>query len=171
MIMTDWKEQYGNLPDSELDKIAVLRVMECTNGIIQYAFRDGLDHALPIEQTREVMKFSMSCIKNMAIPLKEETITFLPETEELMRQAREFYINGVKKGSDEDYAEFMKISEATAQVCGMDRIVTALKLLEKEVDVFPEGTLNWGVQYLMQFFSNEYLRDFFGSMAECQGSP
>jgi hypothetical protein len=42
--------------------------------------------------------------------------------------------------------------------------------LEREVDVFPEGTLNWGVQYLMQFFSNEYLRDFFESMAERQGS-
>ena len=36
--MTDWTEQYGNLPDSELDKIAVLRVMECTNGVIQYAW-------------------------------------------------------------------------------------------------------------------------------------
>jgi len=168
--MKDWKQLYSNLPSDELDKIAVLRVMECTNGIIQYAYRDGEDYALPIEQTREVMKFSMSCIKNMAIPLREETITFLPESEDLMRQAREFYINGVKKGSNEDYAEFMKISEATAQVCGMERIVMALKLLEKEVDIFPEGTLNWGVQYLMQFFSEEYLRDFFGSMAECQGS-
>lgn len=166
--MKDWKQLYSNLPSDELDKIAVLRVMECTNGVIQYAYRDGEDYALPIEQTREVMKFSMSCIKNMAIPLREETITFLPESEELMRQAREFYINGVKKGSNEDYAEFMKISEATAQVCGMERIVMALKLLEKEVDIFPEGTLNWGVQYLMQFFSDEYLRDFFGSMAECQ---
>jgi len=168
--MKDWKQLYSNLPSDELDKIAVLRVMECTNGVIQYAYRDGEDYALPIEQTREVMKFSMSCIKNMAIPLREETITFLPESEDLMRQAREFYINGVKKGSNEDYAEFMKISEATAQVCGMERIVMALKLLEKEVDIFPEGTLNWGVQYLMQFFSDEYLRDFFGSMAECQGS-
>ena len=161
--MTDWKELYGNLPDSELDKIAVLRVMECSNGVIQYAFRDGLEHALPIEQTREVMKFSMSCIKNMTIPLKEETITFLPETQELMRQAREFYINGVKKGSDKDYAEFMRISEATAQVCGMRRIIDAKKILEQNVDVFPPGTLDWGVSYLMQFFTDEYLRDFFQS--------
>ena len=39
--MKNWKEIYGNLPSDELDKIAILRVMECTNGVIQYAFRDN----------------------------------------------------------------------------------------------------------------------------------
>ena len=105
------------------------------------------------------MKFSMSCIKNMAIPLKEDTITFSSETEELMRQARELYISGVKQGNDDDFAEFMRISEATAQVCGLKRIVNAKLILEENVDVFPKGTLDWGVQYLMQFFSNEHLRN------------
>ena len=41
--MTDWFELYEALPSEELDKIAVLRVMECTNGIIQYAHRDDAD--------------------------------------------------------------------------------------------------------------------------------
>ncbi|MEK9699404.1 MAG: hypothetical protein VW270_26740 [Candidatus Poseidoniales archaeon] len=112
--MKDWKEIYGNLPDTEKDKIAVLRVMECTNGVIQHAFRDNEEWALPIEETRKAMKFSMSCMKNLAIPLKDETITFEPETQELLREARNYYISGVKNGSDEDFAEFMKISEATA---------------------------------------------------------
>ena len=119
--MTDWKEKYSSLPESELDKIAILRVMECTNGVIQHAYRGGQNYALSIEDTRKTMKFSMSCMKNMAIPLKEETITFSSETEELMRQARELYISGVKQGNDDDFAEFMRISEATAQVCGLKR--------------------------------------------------
>ena len=62
--MKNWKELYDSLPDTEKDKIAILRVMECTNGVIQHAFRDGEEYALPVEETRKAMKFSMSCIKN-----------------------------------------------------------------------------------------------------------
>jgi|TARA_Y100000004_G_scaffold26576_1_gene26949 hypothetical protein len=150
--MKNWKELYDALPDTEKDKIAILRVMECTNGVIQHAFRDGEEYALPVEETRKAMKFSMSCIKNMAIPLKEETITFEPETEELMRQARDLYVSGVKQGSDEDFAEFMRISEASAQACGLQRLIKARQVLEENVDDLPPNTLNWGLAYLMQFF-------------------
>ena len=153
--MKDWKELYSNLPEEELDKIAVLRVMECTNGIIQYAHRDNASYKLSIEDTRRAMKFSMGCIKRMEIPLKEETITFAPETEELMREARDYYVRGVKKGDDEAYAEFMKISKATAQVCGLPRIVKGMKTLQENIDDIPPDTLKWGVEYLMQFFDHE----------------
>ena len=150
--MKDWKEIYDNLPDTEKDKIAVLRVMECTNGVIQHSYRDNEPCALPIEETRKAMKFSMSCIKNLAIPLKDETITFEPETQELLREARNYYISGVKNGSDEDFAEFMKISEATAVAVGIDRIMNAAKILKENVDDIPADKLHWGVAYLMQFF-------------------
>ena len=150
--MTDWKKLYSDLPVEELDKIALLRVMECTNGIIQFAFRDGEDYALPLEETRRAMKFSMGCIKRMEIPLKEETIVFAPETQELMRQARDFYVRGMKQGDDEAYAEFMRISKESARACGMERIIKAQKLIEEQVDDIPTRTIVWGVEYLMQFF-------------------
>ena len=150
--MKDWKTLYNNLPSEELDKIAVLRVMECTNGIIQYAHRDNASYKLSIEETRRAMKFSMSSIKNLQIPLKEETITFAPETQELMRQARDFYVRGMKQGDDEAYAEFMRISKESARACGMERIIKAQKLIEEQVDDIPTRTIVWGVEYLMQFF-------------------
>ena len=150
--MKNWKELYENLPPEELDKIAILRVMECTNGVIQHSFRDNEEYALSVEETRKAMKFSMSCIKRMEIPLKEETITFAPETEELMRQARDLYVSGVKMGNDEDFEEFMKVSAATAQACGVERITAAARILKENVDAFPSETLSWGVRYLMQFF-------------------
>lgn len=150
--MKNWKEIYSSLPDEELDKIAILRVMECTNGIIQYAFRDGEDYALSIDDTRRAMKFSMSCMKRMQIPMKEETITFAPETEELMRQARDCYVRGYKKGDAEALGEFNEISKATAQACGVDRLIAAKKILEENVDDIPPNTLEWGLGYLMQFF-------------------
>jgi hypothetical protein len=150
--MKNWKQIYSSLPDEELDKIAILRVMECTNGIIQYAFRDGEDYALSIDDTRRAMKFSMSCMKRMQIPMKEETITFAPETEELMRQARDCYVKGYKQGDAEALREFNEISKATAQACGVDRLIAAKKILEENVDDIPPDTLQWGLGYLMQFF-------------------
>ena len=149
--MTDWKVSYGRLSGVELQKIAILRVMECTNGVIQHAFRDNAEYALPVEETRKAMKFSMGCMKRMEIPLKEKTITFAPETEQLMRQARDLYVSGVKMGSDEDFEEFMCISEATAQACGIDRLIAGAKILKENVDDIPPDTLNWGLSYLMQF--------------------
>ena len=97
------------------------------------------------------MKFSMGCIKRMEIPLKEETITFAPETEDLMRQARDLYVSGVKMGNDEDFAEFMQISIATAQACGKERILKAKEILSENVDAIPTQAYDWGVDYLMQF--------------------
>lgn len=161
--MTDWKEKFNELTDGELNKVAVLRVMECTNGIIQHSFRDKTEDAYPVEVTRATMKFSMSCMKKMQIPLKDETITFKPKTEELLRRARELYVSGVKNNNDEDFEEFMEISKATAQVCGMQRLLDGKKILEENVDVFPPGSLDFGVAYLMQFFTEDYLNDFFMS--------
>ena len=150
--MKDWKTLYSSLPSEELDKIAVLRVMECTNGIIQYAHRDNASYKLSIEETRRAMKFSMSSIKNLQIPLKEETLTFAPETQELLREARDYYTRGMKRNDDEAYAEFMRISKESARACGMERIIKAQKLIEEQVDDIPTQTIVWGVEYLMQFF-------------------
>ena len=77
--MIDWNTRFTALSDSEKDKIALLRVIECSNGIIQYKFRDEDEDALSVEETRDAMKFSMGCMKTMKIPLGEEVITFSPE--------------------------------------------------------------------------------------------
>ena len=35
--MRNWKKEFGELPDEELDKVGMFGLIECTNGIIQYA--------------------------------------------------------------------------------------------------------------------------------------
>jgi hypothetical protein len=147
--MKDWKTIFENLSDSEKDGIALLRVMECTNGVIQFAYRGNEPWALSIEKTREVMNFSMGCIKRWTIPLKEGDVTFSPETIEILKEVRDLYQKGKK--DDVAFAEFMKASSATAEVCGKERIIKASEILAENFDVFPDGTLNWGVNYLMQF--------------------
>ena len=51
----EWKEKFEALSEEELEKLAILRVMECTNGIIQYAHRDNASYKLSIEETRRAM--------------------------------------------------------------------------------------------------------------------
>ena len=147
--MKDWQSLFETLSEEEKDGIALLRVMECTNGVIQFAYRGNEPWALPIEKTREVMNFSMGCIKRWTIPLKEGDVTFSPETVEILKEVRELYQKGKK--DDAAFAEFMRASAATVKVCGKERIMKASKVLAENFDVFPDGTLNWGVNYLMQF--------------------
>jgi len=147
--MKDWQSLFETLSEEEKDGIALLRVMECTNGVIQFAYRGNEPWALPIEKTREVMNFSMGCIKRWTIPLKEGDVTFSPETVEILKEVRELYQKGKK--DDAAFAEFMRASAATAKVCGKKRIMKASEVLAENFDVFPDGTLNWGVNYLMQF--------------------
>jgi hypothetical protein len=56
----DWDFIFQALPDEEQDKLALLRLIECSNGCIQHSFRNGDVDALSPEETRIAMKFSMS---------------------------------------------------------------------------------------------------------------
>ena len=108
--MKNWDELFGNLSDEEKNKIALLRVIECSNGVVQHMFRANDEDALSIEETRDAMKFSMGCMKTMSIPLKSHTVTFAEETASVMHEVREIYISGFKNGNQEDL-ESAKLEE------------------------------------------------------------
>lgn len=149
--MTDWKTRIENLPEEEKHKLAVVRVMECTNGIIQYAHRDNAPYKLSIEDTRRAMKFSMGCIKRMEIPMGDKTITFASDTTELFNEVRALYMSGAKQGNDEDYAEFMRASGIMINVLGRERILKARDALAEHITEIAPEKLNWGVEYMFQF--------------------
>jgi hypothetical protein len=147
--MRNWKETFQSLTEEQKHKLAVLRVMECTNGVIQYAFRDGSDKALPIEETRRAMKFSMGCIKRMQIPLGKETIVFENDLKEMFGEIRELYLSG--KTNQKDFDEFMRISIIMYNVLGKERILNAQKVLSQHIVEIAPDKLNLGVDYIMQF--------------------
>ena len=64
-----WKDVWSSQSEEVLDATALIRVMECTNGCVQHAFRDGDERALSVEQSRECMKLSMGTIKSKVLPL------------------------------------------------------------------------------------------------------
>lgn len=143
----NWDETFTSLPSEELDALAVLRIVECTNGIIQFMYRDKDPDALSLEETRTAMGFSMSSIKRMQIVLENETINFAEPTKDIMAKVRELYISGMKRANDEDYAEFMKASVACMKACGHYRLKAAKDKLFANCYSFPAYTYDWGLSY------------------------
>jgi len=149
--MIDWTERFSSLPDVEQDKLALLRVIECTNGVIQHSYRNGDDDTLTVDEVREAMKFSMGCMKRMEIPVGDKIVTFAPETKELMTEMRRLYISGQKQNNPEDFNEFLKGSKANLLAIGKERILHARRLAFEHLDVLPPHTLDWGLSYIFSF--------------------
>ena len=146
--MKNWNKIFEALPDEEQDKLALLRLVECTNGVIQHMHRNGDPDALSLEETRAAMKFSMSAMKTQTIPLGDEVITFAPETARIMSEVRELYISGFKQQNQEDYEEFMVASVANLGAIGKERILKARKILFDNLYEVPVHCLDWGIQYI-----------------------
>lgn len=153
-MTTDWSDTFTSLSDEELDKLAVLRVIECTNGIIQFMYRDKDPDALSVEDTRKAMGFSMSAIKRMQIVLEDGTIDFADETKEIMGRVRELYLKGMKQGDDEAYEKFLDASHACLLACGLPRLFEAKSRLYNECYAMPPESWDWGLSYCLNFMSS-----------------
>ena len=150
-MTTDWTQVFDRCTNEELDKLALLRIIECSNGIIQYMYRDNSPDALTLEETREAMGFSMSSIKRMKIVLENEIIEFSDETKKIMADVRELYISGMKRNNDEDYAEFLVASLACLQACGIERLQAAKDKLFANCYAMPPYAWDYGLDYCRNF--------------------
>ena len=150
----DWFQVFDTCTAEELDKLAVLRIVECTNGIIQFMYRDKVPDALTIEETREAMGFSMSSIKRMRIVLENEIIEFSDDTKKIMAEVRDLYIKGMKQNDDEAYAEFLVASLACLKACGLDRLEAAKDKLFANCYAMPPYTWQYGMDYCRNFIVN-----------------
>jgi hypothetical protein len=149
--MTDWNTLFTSLPEDELDKLAVLRIIETSNGCIQNLFRNEDPEALSVEETREAMKFSMGSIKRMRIILDDETIEFAEPTKAIMADVRDYYIRGQKQGDDVAFAEFLRASHACLKACGVQRLIDAKSKLYDNCYALPAHTWDWGLDYCLSF--------------------
>ena len=146
--MKNWNKIFEALPDEEQDKLALLRLVECTNGVIQHMHRNGDPDALSPEETRISMKFSMGCMKTQEIPLGDEVIVFASETAKIMSEVRELYISGFKQQNQEDYEEFMVASVANLGAIGKERILLARTILFNDLYDIPVHCIDWGLSYI-----------------------
>lgn len=141
-----WDQKWASLSDEGLKAVALLRMVECANGTIQYAFRDKDFRALSLEKTREAMKLSMGIIQSKELP----DGTPLPEEiHEVMNEMRRLYISGFKNSDAEAYEEFMVASIANVQAIGKERLDGAQEFVSASYgDVLTEEYIRYGRYYL-----------------------
>jgi hypothetical protein len=148
----DWDKFFGSLTTNELEGVALLRVIECTNGCIQHASREKIPQALPIVETRQAMQFSMGLMKVAEFDVGQSHYSFSDEAVTGIREIRELYKKAFKTHDNETEAaleEFMNASVACVSALGLQRIETAANLVKEHLsDVFPNHTVDWGVRYL-----------------------
>jgi hypothetical protein len=156
-IMTqDWNQFFSSLSDHDKDGIALIRIIECSNGCIQHAFREEDPRALSIEQTRDAMKYSMSLMKTMDLNIGGVAYEFSESTKEKLKEIRELYIKGFKQNNSEAMNEFFKSSYACVKELGMERLNKAADIVKENLSqVFPSHTIDWGYNYLNNLRSYE----------------
>ena len=150
-MTTDWTQVFDTCTSEELNKLALLRIIECSNGIIQHMYRNGDPDALTLQETREAMGFSMSSIKRMRIVLENEIIEFSDYTKKIMSDVRDLYISGMKRNNDQDYAEFLVASLACLTACGITRLQAAKDKLFADCYSMPPYAWNYGLDYCKNF--------------------
>jgi hypothetical protein len=146
-----WKDIWCSQSQEVLDATALIRVVECTNGCVQHAFRDGDERALSVEQSRECMKLSMGTIKNKVLPLPDgRTKVILPEEcHEIMNTARDLYVRGFKQGDEEALDEFFALSKAHFQVLGRELIDEKFRFFAEHFeDLFTSYWIMMGRMYI-----------------------
>ena len=142
----EWDQRWNSLSDEGLLAVALIRMVECANGTVQYAFRDKDERALSTEQTREAMALSMGIIKSKTMP----DGTKLPdEIHEVMDDMRRLYIDGFKNQNKEAFDEFMVASVANVEAMGRARLdIAECYVRENFTDVFTESYITYGRYYL-----------------------
>lgn len=150
-----WEAIWRQQSDIGKDHSALIRAVECTNGCVQYAYRDHEAFSLPIEQTRLCMKTSMRIIKNKRIVLKNgEIIEFDPSIHDLIDKVRDIYIAGFKENDNEKLKEFYAQSVAQFFVLGKDRLDEALQfVVDNFVDVFTLPFIDRGRSYIYKYLN------------------
>lgn len=145
-----WKNIWESQTEEVLDATALIRVIECTNGCVQYAFRDGTESALSVEQSRECMKLSMGTIKNKVLPLPDGTEIVLPEScHEIMNTARDLYIRGFKQADQNAMEEFLALSKSHFQVLGREVIDEKFRFFTEHFeDLFTPYWIMMGRMYI-----------------------
>lgn len=152
-MTTDWDSAFQNLSSKELDKIALLRVIECTNGIIQLSFRERHPMASSLIETTKAKQYTSKCVKSAEIPLKtktgkEKVIKLNSETAILLKEVRDLYVSGLKMGNNDDMKEFFIASKAVLNAVGEERILKAKKIVETQIEDIPSSQIDSGLNYI-----------------------
>jgi hypothetical protein len=141
------------IDSKELDKLAILRVLEVANGCTQWGFRRQDEQCLSVEQTRECMRKVIGFIQAKKIDLPSgESIHFTPSIEQLIEEGRGLYQEAFKKNIADQEKEYYAYSTAQFLVYGCQRLNTAIQLVGQEFEsLFTTYYIEKGRNYIAPY--------------------
>jgi len=154
-------QELQKIEPEELDKLAIIRVIEVTNGCTQWGFRRSDDNCLTVEQTRECMQKVMGFMNNQKIDLPSgRSISFHESTSQFMSEVRQIYQDAFKKNMADQEREYYALSVAQSFVYGRDRLNSAMDLVKQEFEsLFSTYYIERGRRYISAYtesISNDY---------------
>lgn len=154
-MVNKWINIWSAQSELSLEHAALIRAVECTNGCVQYAYRDGEDFALDIDKTRVCMKISMTIMNTKRIECPDGSVIEIdPTIHDLLDEVREIYISGFKRSNDEKLMEFYAQSVAQFYVIGEDKLNEALCFVKNNYEnIFTPYFLERGRQYIFKYLN------------------
>lgn len=146
-------QELQKIDSKELDNLAVLRVLEVTNGCTQWGFRRKDEGCLSVEQTRECMKKVIGFIQDKKIDFPSgESIHFTSSIQQLIEEGRELYQEAFKKNITDKEKEYYAYSTAQFLVYGRPRLNAALQLVKQEFEsLFTTHYIEKGRNYIAPY--------------------
>ncbi len=148
-------EGLQQITPQELDHLAILRVLEVTNGCVQWGFRRQDAEALTVEQTRECMRQVIGFIKARKIDFPNGTsITFSDAIEQLIAEGTKLYQDAFKNNIPAAEQEYYAYSTAQFLVYGCQRLENALQVVQQEFEpLFGVYYIGRGESYIRRYMA------------------
>jgi hypothetical protein len=139
--------------DQELDNMAKIRVLEVTNGCLQWSFRRQDPECLSAEQTRECMQVVVGFIKRKQLYFPSQgLLTFAPDTERYLGQNRQLYHDAFKNNVPGAKRDFYAASTAQFIEFGRQRIEAAMDLVQQDYQsLFTPHFIERGRRYIAPY--------------------
>lgn len=148
-----YANELQNVESEELDKLAIIRAIEVTNGCVQMGFRRNDENCLTVEQTRECMQKVIRFMNEQKVYFPSgKSINFIDSTNQLMREVRELYNDAFKKNIANQEREFYACSTAHFLVYGRQRLEAAMQLVQQEFEyLFSTHYIEKGRKYIASY--------------------
>ena len=137
----------------DLDNLALLRVLEVTNGCAQWGFRRQDQDCLSADQARDCMRQVIGFIKDKRIVLpRGETVSFSPAVEDLIESGRELYQDAFKRNQAGAQRAYYAASTAQFIAYGPERLQRALDLVDRNFEsLFTPVWIARGQRYIAPY--------------------
>lgn len=149
LVLSSYKD-YNQLSQRALLHLATLRSMEVCNGIVQWSYRLKHPDALSVEQTRQCMKLSLSCIHHQKI----HNVSLDNELSDHLTTVRKYYNEGVKQHNSESYRLFHVHSTAQFLAIPIATMFDAFKFMHNNYEyLFTSAYLASMRRYILRYYT------------------